>query len=74
MRLHRALVVKAIRMCCWNLHVRPPTVDEMSKCLTDARQDPAVGVVVLTGAGDLAFCSGGDQSVRGQVCVCVCVC
>ncbi len=51
----------------------------MSLCFADARQDPSVGVIVLTGAGDLAFCSGGDQSVRGQVCggmlgkhMCVC--
>ena len=43
----------------------PRTVQEMARCFEDARQDPAVGVVVLTGAGTEAFCSGGDQSVRG---------
>ncbi|GLC45681.1 hypothetical protein PLESTB_001317300 [Pleodorina starrii] len=45
---------------------RPRTVQELSWCFSDAREDPDVGVVVLTGAGSLAFCSGGDQSVRGQ--------
>ncbi|EFN52039.1 hypothetical protein CHLNCDRAFT_139232 [Chlorella variabilis] len=43
----------------------PRTVMEMSLCFADAREDPAVGVVILTGEGPLAFCSGGDQSVRG---------
>ena len=38
----------------------------MSLCFADARDDPAVGVVILTGEGPLAFCSGGDQSVRGK--------
>lgn len=38
---------------------------EMSWCFADAREDPQVGVVILTGEGPLAFCSGGDQSVRG---------
>lgn len=45
---------------------RPLTVQEMSHALNDARDDATVGVVVLTGAGDLAFCSGGDQRVRGD--------
>ncbi len=40
-------------------------VMEMSLCFADAREDPAIGVVILTGEGPLAFCSGGDQSVRG---------
>ncbi len=44
----------------------PRTVREMALCLADARDDPAVGAVVLTGAGDLAFCSGGEQAVRGR--------
>ncbi|KAF8072883.1 TSTA3 [Scenedesmus sp. PABB004] len=44
----------------------PRTVTEMSRCFTDARDDPKVGVVILTGEGPLAFCSGGDQSVRGK--------
>ncbi|PSC70136.1 naphthoate synthase [Micractinium conductrix] len=42
----------------------PRTVMEMTWCFADAREDPAVGVVVLRGEGPLAFCSGGDQSVR----------
>ncbi len=44
----------------------PLTVDEMMHALNDARFDPNVGVVILTGAGDKAFCSGGDQRVRGH--------
>jgi len=44
---------------------RPQTVSEMSRAFADARDDPAIGVVVLTGAGKDAFCSGGDQKVRG---------
>ena len=42
----------------------PRTVAELSCCLADARDDPRVGAVILTGAGDEAFCSGGDQRVR----------
>ena len=50
---------------------RPRTVAEMADALADAREDPAIGVVLLTGAGPhtdgkYAFCSGGDQSVRGS--------
>ena len=50
---------------------RPRTVAEMVDALTNAREDPAIGVVLLTGAGPhtdgkYAFCSGGDQSVRGS--------
>ena len=45
---------------------RPQTVMELSRALEAAREDPQVGVVVLTGQGDLAFCSGGDQRVRGD--------
>jgi naphthoate synthase len=44
---------------------RPETVIEMMDAFERAREDPSVGVVILTGAGDLAFCSGGDQRVRG---------
>ncbi len=43
---------------------RPLTVQEMSDALNDARDDQSIGVIILTGAGDLAFCSGGDQRVR----------
>ncbi|WP_435236560.1 1,4-dihydroxy-2-naphthoyl-CoA synthase [Psychromonas sp. PT13] len=45
---------------------RPKTVDEMLQALHDARYDDKIGVIILTGAGDLAFCSGGDQSIRGD--------
>ena len=45
---------------------RPRTVVEMKAAFEDARDDAEVGVVILTGAGDLAFCSGGDQRVRGE--------
>ena len=44
---------------------RPQTVTEMSRAFADARDDAEVGVVILTGEGPLAFCSGGDQRVRG---------
>ncbi|HRZ82012.1 MAG TPA: 1,4-dihydroxy-2-naphthoyl-CoA synthase [Candidatus Hydrogenedentes bacterium] len=44
----------------------PLTLDEISDALRDARFDPAVGVILLTGEGPLAFCSGGDQKVRGE--------
>jgi naphthoate synthase len=45
---------------------RPQTLMEISRALEDAREDTEVGVVVLTGEGPLAFCSGGDQRVRGD--------
>ncbi len=45
---------------------RPMTVSEMSQALLDARNDPEIGVIVLTGEGREAFCSGGDQRVRGD--------
>ncbi len=45
---------------------RPQTVTEMQRAFSDARDDSKIGVVILTGAGDEAFCSGGDQRVRGD--------
>lgn len=45
---------------------RPKTIMEIRTALSDARFDEQVGVVILTGQGDLAFCSGGDQRVRGD--------
>ena len=45
---------------------RPATVVEMSKAFEAARDNPEIGVVILTGAGTEAFCSGGDQRVRGD--------
>ena len=45
---------------------RPRTVSELSDAFEAARDDPSVGVIILTGEGSLAFCSGGDQKVRGD--------
>ena len=45
---------------------RPETVREMQVAFADARDDPDIGVVILTGQGREAFCSGGDQRVRGE--------
>jgi naphthoate synthase len=45
---------------------RPQTLLELSDALERAREDTAVGAIVLTGEGPLAFCSGGDQRVRGD--------
>ncbi|AQY51412.1 dihydroxynaphthoic acid synthetase [Listeria weihenstephanensis FSL R9-0317] len=44
----------------------PKTVMEMIDAFTIAREDASVGVIILTGEGDKAFCSGGDQKVRGN--------
>ncbi len=45
---------------------RPTTLFELSRAFDLARDDPEVGVIVLTGQGPLAFCSGGDQKIRGD--------
>jgi naphthoate synthase len=45
---------------------RPETVVELADAFTRAREDPQVGVIILTGEGPDAFCSGGDQRVRGS--------
>jgi naphthoate synthase len=45
---------------------RPTTLFELSQAFSAARDDPGIGVIILTGAGDLAFCSGGDQRIRGD--------
>ncbi len=45
---------------------RPQTLFELSDALNRARDDESVGVIILTGQGDLAFCSGGDQEIRGD--------
>jgi naphthoate synthase len=45
---------------------RPQTIIEISRALEHAREDGEVGVIILTGEGPLAFCSGGDQRVRGD--------
>jgi len=44
---------------------RPLTVREMRAALNDAREDTKIGVIILTGEGEKAFCSGGDQRIRG---------
>ncbi|HEU5139275.1 MAG TPA: 1,4-dihydroxy-2-naphthoyl-CoA synthase [Bacillales bacterium] len=44
----------------------PRTIDEMLDAFSDARNDGRVGAIILTGMGDKAFCSGGDQMVRGD--------
>jgi naphthoate synthase len=45
---------------------RPRTLFELSDAFNTAREDPQIGVIILTGAGDQAFCSGGDQRIRGE--------
>ncbi len=45
---------------------RPQTLFEMGAAFEGARDDPEVGVVILTGEGNEAFCSGGDQRIRGE--------
>lgn len=44
---------------------RPQTVFEMLDAMSICREDAGIGVVILTGTGDKAFCSGGDQNVKG---------
>src|SRR5438105_11739300 len=45
---------------------RPRTLFELARAFDVARDDPSIGVIVLTGEGTEAFCSGGDQRVRGD--------
>lgn len=45
---------------------RPQTIIELSRAFELAREDTSVGVIIFTGEGSLAFCSGGDQNVRGD--------
>ena len=45
---------------------RPTTLFELAEAFDDARDDQEIGVIILTGAGDEAFCSGGDQKIRGH--------
>ncbi|HEX4658001.1 MAG TPA: 1,4-dihydroxy-2-naphthoyl-CoA synthase [Streptosporangiaceae bacterium] len=45
---------------------RPTTLFELSSAFSAARDDLGIGVIILTGAGDKAFCSGGDQRIRGD--------
>ncbi|MFO1393021.1 MAG: 1,4-dihydroxy-2-naphthoyl-CoA synthase [Steroidobacteraceae bacterium] len=45
---------------------RPKTLFELIDAFTRAREDSSIGVIIFTGEGDLAFCSGGDQRIRGD--------
>ena len=45
---------------------RPQTVFELKDALSQAREDQTIGVIILTGVGEKAFCSGGDQKIRGD--------
>ena len=45
---------------------RPKTLFEMREAFEDAREDPEIGVAILAGEGEKAFCSGGDQRIRGS--------
>ncbi|WP_037140351.1 1,4-dihydroxy-2-naphthoyl-CoA synthase [Rhodococcoides fascians] len=60
--------IAKITICRPEVHnaFRPQTLVEISDALTHAREDSSIGVIVLTGQGDNAFCSGGDQRVRGD--------
>src|SRR5579862_7876626 len=60
--------IAKITICRPEVHnaFRPETIIEISQALTVAREDESVGVIILTGQGDKAFCSGGDQRVRGD--------
>jgi len=60
--------IAKITICRPEVHnaFRPQTLIEMSDALMRAREDELVGVIILTGQGDKAFCSGGDQRVRGD--------
>jgi naphthoate synthase len=60
--------IAKITICRPEVHnaFRPQTLIEISHALNEAREDEAVGVIILTGEGGKAFCSGGDQRVRGD--------
>ncbi len=45
---------------------RPLTITEIANALENSRQDSEIGVIILTGEGEKAFCSGGDQKIRGD--------
>ena len=60
--------IAKITICRPEVHnaFRPQTIIEISKAMDVAREDERIGVIVLTGEGERAFCSGGDQRVRGD--------
>ncbi|RYF11579.1 MAG: 1,4-dihydroxy-2-naphthoyl-CoA synthase, partial [Deltaproteobacteria bacterium] len=45
---------------------RPQTLFDLSAAFADAKEDPSIGAIILCGQGERAFCSGGDQRVRGD--------
>lgn len=63
---HKALGIAKITINRPHVHnaFRPLTVKEMLCALENARNDQEIGVIILTGEGKKAFCSGGDQSIR----------
>jgi naphthoate synthase len=60
--------IAKITICRPEVHnaFRPQTLIEISEALVVSREDESIGVIILTGEGDKAFCSGGDQRVRGD--------
>ncbi len=60
--------IAKITICRPEVHnaFRPQTIQEISRALSIARDDESIGVIILTGEGGKAFCSGGDQRVRGD--------
>ena len=67
-RYEKADGIAKVMICRPDVHnaFRPETVEEMIRAFADARDDAAIGVVILTGEGTRAFCSGGDQRGRGE--------
>lgn len=65
---HKAEGIARISINRPELHnaFRPKTVVELIDAFTDAREDQSIGVILFTGEGGRAFCSGGDQRVRGH--------
>ena len=65
---HKGASIAKITMNRPHIHnaFRPKTVNEMIFALQDAKNDDRIGVIILTGAGNKAFCSGGDQKIRGD--------
>ena len=67
---HRAVEQGTVRVAFNRPEVRnafrPTTLFELSHAFNVARDDPRIGVIILTGAGTKAFCSGGDQKIRGD--------
>ncbi len=67
-RYERAEAMAKITICRPEVRnaFRPQTLFELSRAFDLARDDPEVGAIILTGEGPLAFCSGGDQRIRGD--------